>query len=72
MSRSSWEKKNRAQEKYFDEQAKSEKEERKRAKKQNQEGVYKKIGPFTIKTWIILAVIIAIGIMMLIDKIKGI
>jgi len=42
-----------------------------REKKKNQEGVYKKLGPFTIKTWIIIAIIIAIGIKMLIDKIQG-
>jgi len=42
-----------------------------REKKKNQEGVYKKIGPFTIKTWIIIAIIIALGIMMLIDKVQG-
>jgi hypothetical protein len=37
-------------------------------KKQNQEGAYKKIGPFTIKTYIILAIIIAFAIMALVQK----
>ena len=42
-----------------------------REKKQNQEGVYKKLGPFTIKTWIIIAIIIGIGIFMLVEQIRG-
>ena len=40
-------------------------------KKRNQEGIYKKIGPFTIKTYIIFAVIVILGIMMLVQKIQG-
>jgi hypothetical protein len=39
-----------------------------REKKQNQEGVYKKIGPFTIKTYITLAIIIAVVIMALVQN----
>ena len=43
-----------------------------REKKANQEGIYKKkIGPFTIKTYIIMAVVIVLGIMMLVQKIQG-
>lgn len=45
----------------------AEKREIIREKKQNQEGIYKKIGPFTIKTYLIIAAVIAIGIMMLIQ-----
>jgi hypothetical protein len=42
-----------------------------REKKLNQEGVYKKIGPFTIKTYIIMAIIIILGIMTMVDKKDG-
>jgi hypothetical protein len=50
---------------------KAEKREEIREKKKNGEGVYKKLGPFTIKTWITIAIIIAFGIYVLVEKIQG-
>lgn len=60
----------KSQEKIAKMQAKLKKQEMVNEMKKNQIGVYKKIGPFTIKTYLILIAIIVIGIMMLVDKSK--
>jgi Flp pilus assembly protein TadB len=36
-------------------------------KKRNQEGVYKKIGPFTIKTWFLIIILVVLVIYVLIQ-----
>jgi len=60
----------KSQEKIAKMQAKLKEQEMVNEMKKNQIGVYKKIGPFTIKTYLILIAIIVIGIMMLVDKSK--
>ena len=61
----------KSEEKIAKMQAKLKKQEMVNEMKKNQIGVYKKIGPFTIKTYLILLVIVILGIMMLVDKLKG-
>jgi len=60
----------KSQEKIAKMQAKLKKQEMVNEMKKNQIGVYKKIGPFTIKTYLIILVILILAIMMLIEKAK--
>ena len=59
-----------AEKEYKDNKARANREEKRRIiaeKKANNEGIYKKVGPFRIRTYIIIAIIIAIGIIVLLN-----
>jgi len=44
------------------------KADERRIKKQNQEGVYRKLGPFAIKSWIIILIVVIVLISALFGK----